>query len=655
MPEDKPGKTRKVNETELISTMRERFKAAADASDNDYSEMIGDLEFLSGGDCQWDPGIKADRDADGRPSLTINKLPVFVDRIIGDQRQNRPSIKVRPVDSRSDPETADVFSGIVRNIEVTSQAEIAYDTAFEGAVSCGFGVFRIVTEYTDDDVFDQDIKIKRILNQFSVTWDPDAKEPDKSDARYCFITGKLSTELFKELYPNASFAEWDAEHDRGDWQTKDHLRVCEYFVREPVKKTISLVRTADGDTLTMDTAPEDQLDPGTFEVLKQRKVDSTKIVWYKCNGNEILEGPIDWPGKYIPIVPVWGKEVSIEGVTTHRGAIRHSRDPQKLYNYYRSTGAETVALAPLAPFLMTPEQVAGYEAQWQVSHKRSFPYLLFNPDEKNPGAPQRQFPNQLHTGIQNEVLVANQEIHDTTGLQLASLGKESNETSGKAIMARQREGDLGSFAFIDNLSRALTYAGRILVDLIPKIYDTERIVRLLNEDGTDSHVPINQAFEDPKNPGKVLKHDITAGKYDVSVTTGPTYQSQREEAARSMMDFLQAFPQAAPFISDLIVKNMDWAGSDEIQDRLKKMLPPELREPEEGEPEGPPPPDPAQQLQQATAVELSRLEIEEKRAKVEHERKKAQGQELKNRKTQAEIEKIVAENAAKEREAVFNQ
>lgn len=638
---------KKHDQDDLIMEIKDRFRAAESASEDLYQLMVEDLNFLEGGGKQWPVDLKTQRESDGRPCLEINKLPAFHDRIVGDQRRNRPSIKVRPVDSKSDPDTAKVLTGLIRNIEVQSNAAAAYDTAYDGGSSCGLGAFRIITEYADDDIFDQDIKIKRIKNQFTVYVDPAAQEVDFSDAEYMFVTEKMPRKTYEKAYPDASSMNFNAhrDDDKG-WVWEDFVRIAEYFRKVKVNKTIYLIQkgieTPEGFQSAGEPEVVEELPAERHEVLKQREVESYKIEWMKCNASEILEGPQDWAGKYIPIVLVTGKETNIENKTTYRGIVRHAKDPMRLYNYNRSQGAEVNALAPRAPFIVTAKQIKEYKTMWDNQHKKSYPYLYFTPDPKNPGPPERNWPNPPAMGIQQEILLSDQELHDTTGLPLASMGERSNEKSGKAIQERRLQGDIGQLVYADNLGRALQYAGKILVDLIPKIYDVPRIVRILNEDDTDEQVQINQPFNDEE--GKERLYDVTTGKYDVTVSVGPSYQTQRQEATASMAEFMQAYPDSAPIIGDLVVKNMDWPGAQEISERLKKLVPPEVlkSEPDKNEPPQPP----SEQEIEAQAQQAALMESEAKKALAE-----AEQAEIKVEQEKADLRKKQAEADTAELEA----
>ena len=578
---------------EILKEIKSRFDLAYSAAEDVYDACIDDLKFIEGGS-QWPSDVKADRQVDGRPCLEINKVAVFADQVSGEIRANSPRIKVKPVDSKADPKTAEILTGLIRNIEVQSKADVAYDTAAESAIQCGKGSFRIITQYCDEETFDQEIRIQRIKNPFTVYWDPQAKEWDKSDAKYCFVTERISREEFERQYPDAAVTEFPSNKDKDPkWGDDKSIRVAEYWKKYSNKKTLYLLQ----DTLTGTERISNEKLEG-WEVLNKRDIEETSLRWYKTNGREILEGPQDWPGKYIPIVEVWGKELNVEGRSVYRGVIRHAKDPQRLYNYSRSHNAEVTSLAPKSPYLVTAKMIGNYQSIWDKANKKNYPYLPYDPDpnaQGSGGIPKREMPIAQNTGILAEIQIADQEMHDTTGLQQASLGKESNEKSGRAIMARKMEGDIANFSYYDNLGRGLRYAGTVLVDLIPKIYDTPRILRILGEDDSVEQVPVNQLMIDEKT-GMEQIFDLTVGKYDVIVSIGPSYESQREEAADGMLNFLNAMPpEARMILADLVVKNLDWPGADEFEKRLKMLLPPGMAGDGEGgpPPSAPPPPDPA--------------------------------------------------------------
>ena len=618
-PMEKPDpvkRTQSQKELDKLAFIRERFSKAEEADFTERQRAEDDLLFVDGED-QWDPFIRKNREDDNRPCITINKLSTFVDQVVGDQRQNRPCIKAIGVDSKADPKIAEIITGIIKNIEVTSNAEDAYDTAFECAVVCGRGFLRIVTEYAGVDQFDQDIKIKRIANPFTVYLDPNSDELDLSDAEFAFISETLSRDEFKNRFPDAQLVDFtDLPLDAKAWYTADTVRVAEYFEKTIEKKTIYLKN--DG-TVT-------DKDPGKNNTKNQREAEIPKIQSYFVSGLEIIDGPHDWPSKFFPIVPVWGKELNVNGERRTRGLVRHAQDAQRMYNYFRSAAVETVALAPKSPFVMEETQIGVHAKKWQSSNIKAWPYLLYKHVDGVP-PPQRQYPEPMNSAIAGEVMTSDQDMRDTTGLQHASLGMVSNERSGKAIEARRAEGDRGTFPFVDNLTRAMKQVGRVIVDLIPTIYDHDRVVRIRGEDGVDQFAPVNvTAQEMPQvqqqikgkpvmmgaiHPETQVLNDLTVGKYDVVVTVGPSYATQRLEAANSMIAFAGAVPNAAPVMADLMASTMDWPGAEKIAKRLKKTIPPHLLDPSEME-EGGPPPQPDPMNDPKVALEMVKLQLKER-------------------------------------------
>lgn len=565
----------------LLTEALTRFKKAEDAERENRELAYEDFRFAAGE--QWPHDIKLERGQKNRPCLTFNRLPTFIRQVTGDARQNKPSVKVIPVDSNADVELADILNGLIRNIESQSQAEEAYLTAFEYAVTAGIGGgWRITTEYTNDDSFEQDIRIKRITNPFAIWWDPAAKEFDKSDAKWCFVSEWVTKEVFEQRYPKETPTDWEHEY-RGMqnltryWVNDDRVRLAEYWVKKSVKKTIGLIA---GKVIEVNEATRHL----PFEMT--REVDRYEVCRYLLSGHAVLEGPSVFPSQYIPIVPCYGPEEWIDDRLRYVSLIRYAKDPMRMYNFWQSTIAEKIALAPKSPWLVTPDMIAGLETFWNRSGVDNAPYLPYN--SVGGDRPTREAPANVNTA---EIQQAGQAIEDlkaTMGIYDASLGAGGNETSGRAIIARQREGDNATFAWIDNLARSIQQTGKILVDMIPKVYDTQRIIRVLGEDGSDEMVEINTVI------GGEIVNDLTVGKYDVEVVVGPSYRTRRLESADSMLQFIQAFPQAGQVAGDLVAKAMDWPGADEIAERLKKLLPPGIDE------ESPPPqPNPRDELETA--------------------------------------------------------
>jgi len=546
----------------------ERFDKAEQFEKVNRELADEDLRFAAGE--HWPEDIRRQRERANRPCLTNNRLPAFIAQVVGDARQNKPAIKVHPVDSGSDPEIAELYEGLIRHIETASSAPVAYLTAFEHACTGGFGHWRILTDYCDDDSFDQEIKIKRIQNPFSVYWDDNAKEVDKSDAEWCFVEEMMTKEAFASKYPKDAPTDWEGEFvgtDFNGWlTTENQVRVVEYWRKKHVKRTI--YQLYDGSVV--DEVPEGEV------AFREREAYTSKIERYVLSGKGILEGPEEWPGKHIPIVTITGPEEWVSGRVQYRSIIRYAKDPSRMYNYWQTAITEKIALAPKAPWLVSQKEVEGLEHYWAASNVENRAYLPFNPDPVLGGRPARNQPAAINSAEIHQAQQSIDDIKATTGIHDASLGNQGNETSGRAILARQREGDTATFAWIDNLARGINRTGRIIIDLIPKIYDAERTVRILGEDGTSEMMDVNQPNVDAMGMIHGYLNDLTVGKYDITVTTGPSYSTKRIEAAESMMQFIQAFPAAAPLAGDLIAKAMDWPGADEIAERLKSTIPPEI-------------------------------------------------------------------------------
>ena len=588
---DKQEELRKQEE-DFLKQARERYEKASEADRENREDAEEDLEFLIG-EGQWDDDVKSEREEEDRPILTINRMPQFVRQVVNDMRQARPAIKVLPASGTASKETADVYSGIIRNIETASVARAAYLMAGYNAAASGQGHYRIVTEYADDDTFEQDIRIRRITDPFAVLWDPEAAMPCKEDARYCFVEERIDRETFKARYPKASTHEWSSDAAPShlqSWMTSDGIRIAEYWVKEQEQALLALT----DDNRVVDVTKFDRDGDNFFDksenaeipqirAVRSRKVIRDRVRSYITNGVEILEGPWDFPSRYIPIIPVTGEEVHLSQRVVRNGVIRHAKDPQRLYNYSRSAEAEFVALQPKAPFLITPTQMAEHKHLWQQANRRNLPYLPYNPDPEAPGAPQRQAPPMGSGGLMQEIALAESDMKATTGIYDAALGARSNETSGVAIRQRQQESDISTAAYADNLSLGIQHGGRILVDMIPRVYDTDRIMRIVNEDDTTDFVPINTEVIDEKTGKTVVLHDLTDGKYDVIVTTGPSFSTRRQEAVEAMLNLSQAMPQVGAIIADILIRHMDWPGADEIAKRIKKTLPPGFAELEEGE------------------------------------------------------------------------
>jgi len=593
------GGGKKNDSSDILATARSRLDMAIGALSESREDEIDDLKFYAGSPdnhWQWPADVLATRGAvqgqtiNARPCLTINKLPQHVRQVTNDQRQNRPSGKVIPADDKADIDVAEIFNGMVRHIEYISDADVAYDTACENQVSYGEGYIRILTEYCDDDTFDQDIKIGRIRNSFSVYMDPTIQDPCGSDAKWCFITEDITKADYERMYPDSAPITTLQSLGVGDqnlsqWLNEDTIRIADYYYVDYDRATLNLYP---GNVTAFDNSPEDKLLKTQFgKPLKSRESDRCKIKYCKINGYEILEQR-EWAGKYIPVVRIVGNEFEVDGRLYVSGLVRNAKDAQRMYNYWVSQEAEMLALAPKAPFIGYGGQFEGYETQWKTANTTNWPYLEVNPDVTDGAGsvlplPARAQPPMASSGLLQAKAGASEDIKASTGQYNASLGMTSNERSGKAILARQREGDVGTYHYGDNLARGVRHITRQLVDLIPKIYDTQRVARIIGEDGETDMVKIDPMQAEPvkkivDQQGIVIDkiYNPSVGKYDVVVTTGPGYATKRQEALEGMAQMLNGNKELWAVAGDLFVKNMDWPGAQEMAKRLAKTIDPKL-------------------------------------------------------------------------------
>ena len=585
-PEPKQGSTRDV-----VSEVRDRLSQAFQFDRHNREDAVTDLKFLAGD--QWPEYARAARA--NRPMLTINKLPQFLHQVTNDIRQSAPSLKVTPVDGKNDPSMAKVYDGIMSDIQYRSSARHTYATAAYHAAACGIGHFRIITKYADDESFNQEVAIELIPYPLSVYWDPASVKPDRSDAMWCIVVDLVPRETFKLKYPDVNQTSVDelraSNYQSGlFWATTDYVLVAEYWCKHPVDKTIIAFESGETyDVTSMGMMELAQLQQQHGQPVAKRTAKSFAVQQALVTGADILSGPNAWPGRYIPVVAVIGTEVPLERMTIRKGLIRDAKDAQQLFNFYRSASAEAIALAPKAPYLVTDTMIANHMSDWSTANSQNRPFLRYTPDPKAPSAaPTRINPPEPPQALWEESRSATEDLKATTGIYDASLGAKSNETSGIAIKRRENQGDTANFHYQDNLIRSLEHCGRVLIDLIPKVYDNQRIVRLLSEDGSEQFAPINHVVY-AENGQPVMINDLSVGRFDIRVTIGPSFQTKRLEAAASITELMHALPpEIGAALADIAVRNMDIPDAEEAAGRIRNMLPPQaLRDPK-----APPPPPP---------------------------------------------------------------
>jgi hypothetical protein len=576
----------------LMARAQKRLQRCIAAEGDNRRSGVEDLRFKSGD--QWPSDIQAQRNFDRQPCLTINKMPTFVHQVTNAIRENRPSIVVSPMGDAGDKEVALMYRGLIRSIERDSHADIAIDTAADCAVSIGWGYWRFLTEYDEPDSFDQVIRWARVRNPFTVYMDPDCQDPTGADARFCFVTEMMPRDEFEEQYPDADpmpLLEGAQGEKLADWIKGDTVRVAEYFeVKTDTKRLVALSNGHVGFFDDLSDEVKAQIEAGTVEVTKEREAEQRKVMWWKMSGVEVLDEK-EWPGIWIPVVRVTGDEVDVEGKVIFSGVIRHAKDAQRMFNFFRTLQTEKVALAPKAKWLMAEGQDEGHEDEWANANRATTTTLTYKPTNlngENAPPPSRIAPDPLDAAVENSIQGAAQDMMATTGIRFdATLQERLRDESGRALRELQRNGDMGSFHYVDNLGRSLRHSGVILVDLIPNVYDARRMVTITRNDDKQEQVmlapgsgqPMTQAIKrGPDGKPKKLKiFDPTYGRYGVTVETGPSYATKRIEAAESMMQFVQAMPQTASVVADLIAKNQDWPGAEEMAARLAMLVPPHLQ------------------------------------------------------------------------------
>lgn len=638
-------KAESTGDDKIITEAKKRFALCQERESVNRNLFSQDLKFANAdpeNGWQWDEAMRNQRRSEKRPYLTINKIKQHNRQITNDARQNKPSIRVLPIDSGADKKTADIFNGLIRHIEANSSADTAYDTAAEFAVDAGLGFWRITTDYAADDTFDQEIYIRRVKNPLAVWLDPDIQEADGSDARFGGFYEDIAKEDFEARYPDAEPVSWESDGD--GWLSKDTIRICEYYTK--TDKADTLIAGPDGEPFLLSTIDDAELVKAikADSSVQKREVKSPVVKWYLLAGDQILDQR-DWLGKYIPIVRVVGDEIEIDGKTERKGHTRGMKDAQKMYNYWTTSAVEFVALQGKQPYLAPGESVEGYEKYWDNLNTSNLPYLPYNhiDEQGNPiPMPQRQQPPVMAQAYMSGMQLASDEMKAVSGQYDAQFGQNASNQSGRALNALQRKGDNATFHFVDNVARSIRFTGKILVDLIPKIYDTQRVVRILGEDGKEDRVQIDpqqpQAVAEQEDPqtGEVKQiYNPSVGRYDVVVAVGPSYGTKRQEAFQALTEMSSRNPKLIEMAGDLIMKAADFPMAEQIAERLERALPPGLKEDDKNKP-----PDP-QVAQMGQQLEQMNTQIEQLDGVIQKMTEELEKKDLENRKL--EIDEYNAE------------
>ena len=608
---------------EIIAEALDRFENASDSWSYIYEEAVEDVKFVDDDeDGQWSDQMLKSRA--NRPCLTFDKLSTSVDRVIGGQLSNMPSVKIRAAEE-GDEDIAEVYQGLIRQID--QRGIQAIKTAFKFAVKGGFGCFLVDHDYIDDVSLDQDILIREVKNPFSVLIDPIIQAERTTEARFGFLFQDMERKEFDRLYPDqpdVSESEFLTSNTSETWITEDYVRVADYY--RIVLEESTLVQLSDGRVLDLkEVQPvRDELNLQGITLGKTRKVQKRKLERFKITANNILE-EVECVGRYIPIVPVLGKTSNINGKFISRGLVRKAKDAQRLYNYSRSVAVEVTALTPKQPYFVTPAMIKGHESKWRNMMVSNDPVLTFNFDQGQ--KPYRESPAQGSPGLMQDAQLAAEDIKATTGIYDANLGQQGQEISGVAMSKRQFQGEMSNFEFQDQLVDAIELSGRICIDMIRSVYDTERQIRIVGEDEKEEVISINKTLMDAQTGQYVKTMDLSAGNYDIKVASGPSFSTRKQETAEQLSTIIAQNPAMSELVGDVLFKNLDLVGGDEVIKRLRSAgVKAGIIEPDEQEAAAL-----QQQIQQAKQIEAqaAQLELALKQAEVMTEQAEARERESK--------------------------
>lgn len=579
-----------ASKEEILKEARDRFAYVQDIDKENKDQARSDTRFVFVPGKQWDDDIRTRRKNWKDPCFEFNQLKQFVHQVVNDQRQNRPGIRIHPANGQASEEVAKIEQGMIRGIEYDSHAETVYDHAYQDAVVGGRGYWRICTEYVDSTSFDQKIVLKSIADPDMVWLDPDFQQPDGSDRNYGFVMEGVTKDEFERQWPDAdpvSFSDIPVS-----WRDGEKLVfIADYYRRVCKKRT--LVRNSDGAMGFEDEMPKL---PDGVETVSKREVETYTVEWYKIAGGTQILAKYDIPGEIIPVIEAAGNVVVVDGKRMYQGLIRQARDAQAMFNFGMTQQAIHLALTPRAPWVAAEGQIEGYENIWKNANVENYSVLPYKPvtvDGVVVPPPQRTQPSTPDAGWMTWCQTMTGLLRSTIGMYENSLGMKAQETSGRAILAREKQGDNATFHYVDNLSRAIALTGRIIVDWIPKYYDTQRIVHIIGPDGVRQEVTINETSINPSNPLEAIRlNDVTVGKYSVVVEAGPSYATKRQETAETLTQLAQAYPPIMEVAGDLVVKAQEIPDADVIAERLRLTLPPAVQQQLQAKEKKQQPPDP---------------------------------------------------------------
>lgn len=571
-PEEKP----EYDEKAICEEARKRLEMCVSDDQQNRENARDDFKFVYSPGEQWSGEVRQRRKGWNEPCLEFNQMQQFVNQVVGDERQNKPAILVHPASGDASKEVAEIQQGIIRSIEYECNAEAAYDNGFQGAVVGGRGWWRVCTEFIGQSM-NQKICIKPILDALSVYADLNYEQPDASDRNYAFVMERVQKDDFIRRWPDANPVSWD-QLDSNWTDGKEVIIVADYYRRVPKKRM--LVQMSDGAVGWKDEVPK--VLPEGIRVVRERECETYSVEWHKIAGGEQLLESYQIPGEIIPVIQTTGYDVLLDGKRVYQGLVRPARDAQQMFNFGMTAQAIHLALTPRAPWVAPLEAIEDFKDDYKNANTTNISVLVYKhrDDAGNEiPRPTRTEPSLPDAGWINWCNTMQGVMRSTIGMYQNSLGQQGTETSGRAILAREKQGDTGTYHFVDNQHRAIALTGRIIQTWIPVYYDTEQIVQIIGPDDTRKMVTINQATPNPNNPLEAIRlNDVTKGKYATVVEAGPGYATKRQETSDKLMQLVQSFPPVAQVAGDLVVKSLDVADADIIAERLKMALPPPIQQ-----------------------------------------------------------------------------
>ena len=575
----------------IIKRAHDRFAKCVEWEGPFRQRFKDDIRFLyadSDNSEQWNASVRAQRQISGQVMVTINKTHTHWLHVVNQGKENKPEIQVSPTGDNASYESAQIFEQIIKRIEYISDAQTAYDIASGFQVGGGIGYWQIVTDYKDEDSFDQEIFIRQVPDPLSVYMDPLIKNQDGSDARFAFIFEDMPRKEAEAKYGKMVAQNQNFGDLAENWMRSDSIRVAKYYERNESKEWMYAIPTADDDIMVVresDMPPEGkqllEMARDNGQDVQRRRVSKYKIDCYLIVGDQVAEKSL-WAGKYIPIVRVPGEEIVIENRLDRKGIVRYLKDAQRSFNYNASAALEFGALQSKSPYIAPVEAIEGLENYWATANSQNHSFLPYNHADENGNPvpqPQRQQPPGSPPVFLEGMQAAEHELMMASGQYEATFSAQGNEISGISIEQRQKQGERVTFHYQDNLAKAIRFTGKQLIDLIPKIYDTKRIVRIMDESGEEHAIQIDpqakQALQQREDQSEAEISTIfnpNVGNYDVIAKCGPNFDTRREKAFDAMTQLLAAQPALANVIGDLYMGTADFPAADKLQERMRNWI-----------------------------------------------------------------------------------